>query len=342
MGTKNRGWKGLWLLLLMALVATACGGETSTAAASGEGEAEEAPAEDGESETTPVADDGDGEVITLGLITKFPHPFFFAIEDAAQEWSDANGVELVTGAGESGTDDEGVIEIIESMVAQGVDGIAITPTGPAVQPALDAAIAEGIPIVLVDNDLPDWDGKSSVVATDNFQGGVLAGEWLVANLESGSTLGVLEGVAGTPSLDDRVNGLLQALDGSGIEVVSSTATDCDQVMGVSATEDLLTANPDVNAIYAACGPPIMGALQALSNAGIAPEDIVTVGFDAGDDEIVEIAAGNQDASVAQFPPKMGELGIATLHAVVTGGDFEANVDTGTGIVTAENVDEFGG
>ncbi|MEL6986025.1 MAG: sugar ABC transporter substrate-binding protein, partial [Actinomycetota bacterium] len=277
------------------------------------------------------------------LITKFPHPFFFAIEDAAQEWVDANdGVELITGAGESGTDDEGVIAIIESMVSQGVDGIAITPTGPAVQPALDAAIEAGVAIVLVDNDLPDWDGKSSVVATDNFQGGVLAGEWLVENLESGSTLGVLEGVAGTPSLDDRVQGMLQAIDGSGIEVVSSTPTDCDQVQGVSATEDLLTATPDVDAIYAACGPPIMGALQALDNAGVGPDDIVTVGFDAGDDEVVEIAAGNQDASVAQFPPKMGELGIATLHAVVTGGDFEANVDTGTGMVTSDNVADFGG
>lgn len=54
-----------------------------------------------------------------------------------------------------------------------------------------------------------------------------------------------------------------------------------------------------------------------------------------------VAAGCQ-ASVAQFPPKMGELGIETLHSVVTGGDFEANVDTGTGIVTADNVAEYGG
>lgn len=322
----KKSWRGLGLLVLIALFAAACGSD----------------GDDGD-DASSASDSEAGETITLGLITKFPHPFFFAIEDAAQEWVDANdGVELITGAGESGTDDEGVIAIIESMVSQGVDGIAITPTGPAVQPALDAAIEAGVAIVLVDNDLPDWDGKSSVVATDNFQGGVLAGEWLVENLESGSTLGVLEGVAGTPSLDDRVQGMLQAIDGSGIEVVSSTPTDCDQVQGVSATEDLLTATPDVDAIYAACGPPIMGALQALDNAGVGPDDIITVGFDAGDDEVVEIAAGNQDASVAQFPPKMGELGIATLHAVVTGGDFEANVDTGTGMVTSDNVADFGG
>ena len=92
-----------------------------------------------------------------------------------------------------------------------VHGIAITPTGPAVTPALEAAVAAGVDIVLIDNDLPDWDGKAAVVATDNFAGGVLAGEWLAENLEPGSTLGVLEGVAGVPALDDRVLGLIEGL-----------------------------------------------------------------------------------------------------------------------------------
>ena len=85
------------------------------------------------------------------------------------------------------------------------------PTSDAVIPALDAAIAAGVQIVLMDNDLPTWTGKSSVVATDNLAGGVLAGEWLAGVLKAGDTLAILEGVPGVAALDARVDGMLQGL-----------------------------------------------------------------------------------------------------------------------------------
>jgi len=325
-----------WLLagVAIAMLVAACGdsgesGETTTAAPN-------------TTATTAAPDTAAaGDTYKLGLITKFPVDFFFTIEDAAKTWADQHpDVELITGMGESASDDEGVIALIESMVAQGVDGIAITPTGEAVIPALDAAVAAGVKIILIDNDLPDWDAKSAVVATNNYQGGLLAGQWLAENLPAGSTLGVLEGRPGVPALDDRVEGMIEGLGSADIEIVAQTPTDCDQVKGVSAAEDLLTSHPDVDAIYGACGPPIIGALEAIDNAGIAPDDIVVVGFDALPDEIAAIAAGTEDASVAQFPPKMGELGLDTLYRAVMGESVEANVDTGTAVVTADNIGDF--
>lgn len=281
------------------------------------------------------------ETIKLGLITKFPVDFFFVIEDAAKAWAAGQPeVELITGQGKAGDDHEGQIAIIESMVAQGVQGIAVTPTGPQVQPALDAAVAAGVKIVLIDNDLPDWTGKTAVVATDNKAGGVLAGQWLAENLKAGDTLGVLEGVAGVPALDARVEGMMEGLGGLAVEVVNKLPTDCDQVKGVNAAETILTANPDVTAIYAACGPPIIGALESIKNAGRAPDSIIVVGFDASPDELAAIEAGTEDATVAQFPAKMGELGIETVWKAVTGETVEANVDTGTAIVTKDNVADF--
>jgi ABC-type sugar transport system substrate-binding protein len=275
-----------------------------------------------------------GDKVKIGLITKFPVDFFYTIENAATEWAAAHpDVELVTGQGKAGDDHEGQIAIIESMVAQGVQGIAVTPTGPQVQPALDAAVEAGVKIVLIDNDLPDWTGKTAVVATDNHAGGVLAGEWLAGVLQPGDTIGVLEGVAGVPALDEGLGDL-------DVTVVQQLPTDCDQVKGVSAAEAILTANPEVKAIYGACGPPILGALEAIANAGIDPANIVVVGFDASPDEVAAIEAGTQDASVAQFPAKMGELGVDTVYKAVMGETVEPNVDTGTAIVTQENASEF--
>ena len=291
-----------------------------------------------------VAQDEQSDVVKLGFVTKFPVDFFFTLENAAKAWDEAHPeAEVLFARGQAATDDAGQIAAIEDLVAQGVAGIAVTPTSDAVIPALDAAIDAGVPIVLMDNDLPSWTGKSSVVATDNLAGGVLAGEWLAGVLKAGDKVAILEGVPGVAALDARVDGMLQGLGdlAAEIEIVKRLPTACAQDQGQTATEDILTVDPDVVAIYAACGPPAVGAATAIGNAGIAPDDIILVGFDALPDEVALIAAGTEDASVAQFPAKIGELGIDTLFKVVNGEAVEPFVDTGTAIVTPDNAADYG-
>jgi ribose transport system substrate-binding protein len=276
-------------------------------------------------------------VIKVGLITKFPVDFYDTMVDAVKKYdADHADVEVIYGQGKSGTDDEGEIAIIENMITQQVKAIAITPTSPNVQAALDKAVKAGIKVVLIDNDIPGWNGKSSVVATDNLAGGKLAGEWLAKKLPAGAKIGILQGRLGNPSLDDRVKGLKSTL-GSAVSVVAEPATDCDQTKGLNAAQDLLTAHPDVAAIYGACGPPIIGALQAIKAAG---KKIVVVGFDAAPDELVAIKAGDEAASIAQFPAKMGSLGIDTAVKAARGETVSPNVDTGTEVVTKDNVAQF--
>jgi ABC-type sugar transport system substrate-binding protein len=287
---------------------------------------------------TPAPGGGEDDVITIGFITKFPVDFFDIMVDAAKAWDEAEpGAEVLFAQGESGTDDEGLIAAIQSFVTQGVDAIAITPTSPALADELQKAVDAGIEVVLIDNDIPDWDGKSTVVTTDNFAGGQLAGTWLAENLPEGATIAVLQGVLGNPSLDDRVNGMLDTL-GDAAEVVATVPTDCDQTKGLDAGQDILTAHPDLTAIYAACSPSLIGAIEAIKSAG--RTDMITVGFDAAPDEIAGILAGDQTASVAQFPAKMGELGAQAAFDAANGEDLVPLTDTGTEIVTIENAADF--
>src|SRR4029079_6382697 len=188
---------------------------------------------------------------------------------------------------------------------------------------------------LLDNDLPTWKKKSSVVATNNLKGGVLAGKFLAGKLKAGDTLGILQGVPGVPALDDRVNGMLQGLGAvkGQIKVVSKLETDCDQTKGATAAQTMLTATPNLTAIYSACGPPALGAIQSIKNAGIKPGGIILVGFDASTDAEKAIKAGTETVSVAHFPAKIGDLGIKTLGAAVQGKTVPKNVDTGTALVT---------
>lgn len=281
------------------------------------------------------------DAVKIGFITKFPVEFFSTMENAAKAWAEANpGVEIIFGQGAASTDIEGQIALIESMVTQGVQGIAITPVDPTVAAALDKAVAAGVKVVLLDNDIPDWAGKTALATTNNFNAGKIAGEYLATVLKAGDTIGILEGVPGVPALDDRVTGMMEGLGGLAVTVVGKGATNCTQELGVTVAEDLLTANPGLKAIYSACGPAAVGATQAIENAGIANDDIIMVGFDACCGELDKIVSGQEDASVAQYPAKMGELGVATLVAAIRGEAVESLVDTGAGLVTIDNVKDF--
>ena len=348
---RNTRLAPLLLCAALAIVAAACGSDSqsssTTAAAPAATQAapaatqaptatEAAPAATEAAPDTAAA----GGTSKIGFITKFPVDFYDTMVDAAKTWNaDHPEVELIFAQGTSGTDDEGEISAIESMITQGVKAIVITPTSPNVQDALQKAVDGGIKVILVDNDIPGWDGKTALVATDNLAGGVLAGKFLATQLKAGDTVAILEGVAGAPSLQQRVDGFKTGL-GDGFTIVASLPTDCDQTKGLNAAQDILTANPDVTAIYGACGPPILGAIEAVASAG---KKTQLVGFDAGPDEVTAIVAGTELASVAQFPAKMGSDGAqAALDAITAGKTVGANIDTGTAMVTKDNAADFGG
>jgi simple sugar transport system substrate-binding protein len=334
---------GLLLCLTLGIGASACSSDnkatSTTAAPATTAAAATTAATTATTAGAPTTAGGSEASGKIGFITKFPVDFYDTMVDAAKAWDkDHTNVELVFAQGTSGTDDEGEISAIESMVTQGVKAIVITPTSPNVQDALQKAVDKGIKVILVDNDIPGWAGKTAVVATDNLAGGVLAGKYMATQLKPGDTVAVLEGVAGAPSLEDRVTGFRTGL-GDGFKIVASLPTDCDQTKGLNAAQDILTKNPDVTAIYGACGPPILGAMQAISDAH---KTVKTVGFDAGPDEIKAIVAGDELASVAQFPAKMGELGAQAALDAISGNTVKANIDTGTEIVTKDNAGNFGG
>jgi ABC-type sugar transport system substrate-binding protein len=279
--------------------------------------------------------------VKIGFITKFPVPFFATMENAAKDYAAANpGVEIIYGQGASATDIEGQIAQIESMVTQGVQGIALTPVDPTVASALDRAIAAGVKIVLMDNNIPDWEGRTALATTDNYAAGVIAGQYLKTVLKDGDTLGILEGVPGVPALDDRVNGMLEGLGGVKVDIVGRGATGCAEENGLNLAQDILTANPEITAIYSACGPPAAGAAKAIQNAGIANDDIILVGFDFCCGEEEAIASGVEDASVAQFPTKMASLGVDALVKAIRGEEVPKLIDSGAALVTKDNMKDF--
>lgn len=276
----------------------------------------------------------------VGVILKTANAYFNAMSDGINAMAKDNIDFLGVESPGDGKDAQPQITAIEGMVTRGANAIAIAPIGPQVQPALDRAVSQGVKIVLIDNDLPGWNGASSYIGTDNLAGGTKAGEYIKEQLKGTGTIAIMSGIPGVPALDARVNGVLDVLKTTDIKVVNTLATNCDQIKGVDVMQAFGSANPDVDAIYSACGPPVLGAIEARKKSDPFKENLLLVGFDALPDEAKAILEGTQTASIAQFPQKMGTTAVTTAAAAARGDKVEARIDTGTEVVTKDNAQKF--
>jgi ABC-type sugar transport system substrate-binding protein len=283
---------------------------------------------------------GGGETVKVGVVLKTFNDFFSAMKTGIDKMPKENIDLLGVEAPGDGVEAQPQINAIQNMVARGADALVVSPVGPQVRPTLEQAINQGVKVVMVNEDLPDLAGKSSVVITDNLKGGELAGKYIKEQLKGKGTLAIMSGIPGVQALDQRVDGVLNQIKGTQIDVVTTLRTDCDQTKGLNVMQSIGSTHPDVDAIYAACGPPILGAIQARKKNDPFKEDLLLVGFDALPDEARAILAGDETASVAQFPQKMGTIGVKMAAKVARGEQVPARIDTGTQIVTKDNAQKF--
>jgi len=192
--------------------------------------------------------------------------------------------------------------------------------------------------VLVDNALPDFTKATAVAATDNVVGGQLAGEYLKSILKEGDTIGLMEGVRGVPALDARIQGVKDALEGTGVNIIIGGAeTKCDSAQGATVAEDLLTREPNLTAIYSACDDPAIAAAKVAKDQG---KDVMVVGYDGLPTAAQAILDGDMTATIAQFPGRMAALGVEAAVNAVRGDAVESFIDTGTELVTTDNAEQF--
>ena len=275
----------------------------------------------------------------VAFITKFPVAFYTAMVDSAKAYAAKNGgVEITYFSCKTPSDVACQTAQIEDAVAKGFQAIVITPMGPEVVPAMTAAADKGVKVVLADNNLDTFTKKTAVAATDNVKGGQAAGAYLKTVLKSGDTIGLMEGVRGVPALDARIQGVKDALQGTGVNVIIGGAeTKCDAAQGATVAEDLLTRQPNLTAIYSACDDPAIAAAKVVKQKG---KKVLVVGYDGLPDAAKAIQSGDMLATIAQFPGKMAALGVEAAVNAVNGKTVDSFIDTGTQLVTKDNAASF--
>lgn len=232
---------------------------------------------------------------------------------------------------------------IETYIQQGVDGIvviAIDVNG--IMPAIEQAVAAGIPVVAVDAVLPEGP-HSAQVGVDNVTAGAMMGEffldYMAAEMGGEAKVGIV-GALNSSIQNIRQAGFVDTISGAdGVSMATVVDGQNVQDLALSAAENLITANPDLDAIYATGEPALLGAIAAVESQG-KQDSIRVFGWDLTAQAIAGIDAGYVTAVIQQDPGQMGGTAVTVLNTLAEGGSTDAIVSVPVTIVTTANVDDF--
>lgn len=266
------------------------------------------------------------------------NPFFVALEGAIREVVEANGDELISV--DPGNDSNKQIDQVEDLISQNINLMFVNPVdADGIIPALDALKSAEVPMFGFDTQVGDMSYLVSYAGSDNFNAGYVCGKDLAEKKPEGGDILVLDSPT-MQSVVDRTDGFLKAIEESGVTfniVGQQDARGNQQVANEKAT-DLLTANPDVIAIFGGNDPTALGAYAAADAAGVAP---MIYGVDGSPDIKALLKDTMIEGTGAQSPITIGKTIAETAYAWLAGEEVEAFIPIETFLVTAENVDDFG-
>lgn len=280
---------------------------------------------------------------TVGLVMKtLNNPFFIDMEKGAREAAGKAGIDLIVQVPEREVDVEMQLQVVENLIQRQADVICVAPSGSReIIPAILKANKAGIPVIIVDSRvdaaaLAESGGKiESFIGSDNFDGGRMAGRYIVDKYNGKARIAILEGIPGHETGDERMRGFHAAVDNEpGIDIVSSQTANFERDKGYNVFQNILESQPDVQAVFACNDMMALGAVEAIAAAG-RTGDITVVGFDAVDDARQAISEGRMAASIAQHPAEMGRIAVEIARDILDGKQVAADVPVKIELVAAD-------
>ncbi|MBP9183778.1 MAG: sugar ABC transporter substrate-binding protein [Fuscovulum sp.] len=289
------------------------------------------------------------------LITKTDtNPFFVKMKEGAEAKAAELGVTLKSYAGKIDGDHESQVAAIEACVADGAKGILITASDTkAIVDSVKAARDAGVLVIALDTPLDPIDAADATFATDNFQAGLLIGQWAAATMgdaAASAKIAMLDLAISQPSVDVlRDQGFLTGFgidtvdiakwgDETDPRIVGNEVTAGNEEGGLKAMEALLAKDPDINVVYTINEPSAAGAYEALKAAG-KDQGVLIVSVDGGCPGVEDVKAGVIGATSQQYPLLMASLGVEAIAKYAADGTKPAPTegknffDTGVALIT---------
>jgi len=295
----------LAVLMILALALTGCAKKEET----------KAP-------TTPAAPAQ--KTYTVGVsLSGLAHPFFVDMKNGMEAKAKTLGITLIVTDAQDNNGKQ--LSDIEDMISKKVDAIVVNPTdSAAVVSAVEKANKANIPVITVDRSANG--GKVAThVASDNVAAGRMAAEYIIKKLDGKGKVVELQGIPGSSAARDRGKGFNDAIKAAtGIQIVAAQPADFARAKGLTVMENIIQANPQIDAVFGHNDEMVLGAMQALKSK-LKDKKVLLVGVDAIDDAVKAINAGDMAATVGQKPKLMGEIALDSALKVIKGEKVEAFV-----------------
>ncbi len=263
------------------------------------------------------------------VVSTLNNPFFVTLKDGAVDKAKALGYELVVLDSQNNPAKE--LANVEDILVKGTKVLLINPTdSDAVGNAVLAANRAGVPVITLDRASAKGE-VASHIASDNIAGGKTAGDFIVEKIGSDAKVIQLQGIVGTSASRERGEGFKQSQAANGFEIIAAQPADFDRAKGMNVMQNLLTANPNVQAVFAENDEMALGAVRAIRSAG--KDNVLVVGFDGTDDAIKAVERGQMAATIAQQPDLIGAKGVEAAELIIKGETPDANIPVELKVIT---------
>lgn len=332
-------------VLLVGLLLIGCGSKQTQLP--DQQEQEQQQTESQEKQTEGQQEQANKDKYEIAVIVKATDSDFwqYVLIGANNAAKDNPNINVTTYGPPSEADIDKQVSILENVINQKPDAIVIASTSSeATVPALEKAYDMGIKIITIDNKVKT-DKVHSFLATDNVEAGAKAAQQLVDELKAKGIplkgkVGIISAMAGVQVLTDRDNGFIEKLKelAPDIEIIGPRYVDNDVLKAMSAVENILTGNDDVIGFFADNNMTGNGLARVIAERNLA-DKVVAIAFDSDPEEVKALENGVLKALIVQDPYGMGYKGVMSAYDAILGKTLEEYVNTGSTVVTKENMNE---
>jgi ribose transport system substrate-binding protein len=274
---------------------------------------------------------------TIGFsIWTMEFTFFQNLEKGVRDATEELGYDYIMI--DQNSDPTKMVQDLNTLVGQGVDGIVVTPVDPgSIGPAVRNARNAGIPVVVADI---GYSGPiNALMLSNNYEGGQLAMDHLHSIIQDPSRSVAIGRVPPQYTYArNRGDGFLDRARELGYEIAAEIVVENQSAEGgFDVMQQILSAEPDLAGVFFSSGREAVGAANAIEAAGA---DIPVVGFNGDPEELQAIRDGILAATVAQQPWLIGYESVMLLNDVMQGEEMEEEiVPVDVELVTMENIDQ---
>lgn len=236
------------------------------------------------------------------------------------------------------TDFSRQIEIVDSMVNGRMDGIVLAPTeATALVRSVERAAEQGIPLAIFDSGI-NTESYVSYVSTNNYQAGVLGARKLAEMLGDEGTIALVKSVPGSSSTMEREQGFEDTLakEFPAIKIADTRYCMSSRAKALEVSENMLTAHPDLDALFASAEPGTVGAAKAIRGRELG-DKVLLVGFDFSDTIEQDLKDGMTDALVVQDPFQIGFTAVKSVVDALDGKTPQKRIETPIHVLTADDL-----